>query len=126
VARGGTGTASPSLVAGTNISISGTWPNQTVTGTTGAPTTAQVLAAIAGASAGDVGTYGQCGINNGGAGGTNMTLGSNYAGSSLMWFFNADAPSPSPSNARPSGTWKFMGATNTNYINPNSVMLRVA
>jgi hypothetical protein len=30
VASGGTGTASPSLVAGTNVTISGTWPNQTV------------------------------------------------------------------------------------------------
>ena len=30
VARGGTGTASPSLVAGSGISVSGTWPNQTV------------------------------------------------------------------------------------------------
>jgi hypothetical protein len=30
VARGGTGTASPSLVAGSGIAISGTWPNQTV------------------------------------------------------------------------------------------------
>lgn len=30
VANGGTGTASPSLVAGTNISITGTWPNQTI------------------------------------------------------------------------------------------------
>lgn len=31
VANGGTGTATPSLVAGTNISITGTWPNQTIT-----------------------------------------------------------------------------------------------
>jgi hypothetical protein len=31
VASGGTGTATPSLVAGTNITITGTWPNQTVT-----------------------------------------------------------------------------------------------
>lgn len=30
VASGGTGTATPSLVAGTNVTISGTWPNQTV------------------------------------------------------------------------------------------------
>lgn len=30
VARGGTATASPGLVAGTNVSISGTWPNQTI------------------------------------------------------------------------------------------------
>ena len=31
VASGGTGTATPSLVAGSNITITGTWPNQTVT-----------------------------------------------------------------------------------------------
>lgn len=30
VAQGGTGTSSPSLVAGTNVSISGSWPNQTI------------------------------------------------------------------------------------------------
>jgi hypothetical protein len=30
VAKGGTGTSTPSLVAGTNITISGSWPNQTV------------------------------------------------------------------------------------------------
>jgi hypothetical protein len=30
VANGGTGTATPSLVAGTNVSITGTWPNQTI------------------------------------------------------------------------------------------------
>jgi hypothetical protein len=34
VANGGTGTASPSLVAGTNVTISGTWPNQTVNSST--------------------------------------------------------------------------------------------
>jgi hypothetical protein len=30
VANGGTGTATPALVAGTNVTITGTWPNQTV------------------------------------------------------------------------------------------------
>ena len=30
VAKGGTGTSSPSLVAGTNVTISGSWPNQTI------------------------------------------------------------------------------------------------
>lgn len=30
VANGGTGTASPGLIQGTNISITGTWPNQTI------------------------------------------------------------------------------------------------
>jgi hypothetical protein len=33
VASGGTGTATPSLVAGTNVTVSGTWPNQTVNST---------------------------------------------------------------------------------------------
>jgi hypothetical protein len=34
VANGGTATASPSLVAGTNVTITGTWPNQTVNAST--------------------------------------------------------------------------------------------
>lgn len=33
VANGGSGTATPSLVAGTNVTISGSWPNQTVNST---------------------------------------------------------------------------------------------
>lgn len=33
VAQGGTGTATPALVAGTNVSITGTWPNQTINST---------------------------------------------------------------------------------------------
>jgi hypothetical protein len=33
VANGGTGTATPGLVAGTNVSITGTWPNQTINAT---------------------------------------------------------------------------------------------
>ena len=39
VANGGTGTASPSLVAGTNVTISGTWPNQTINATGGGTVT---------------------------------------------------------------------------------------
>jgi hypothetical protein len=35
VAQGGTGTASPALVAGTNVTITGTWPNQTINATGG-------------------------------------------------------------------------------------------
>ena len=35
VANGGTGTASPGLVAGSNVTISGTWPNQTINATGG-------------------------------------------------------------------------------------------
>ena len=35
VANGGTGTSTPSLVAGSNISVTGTWPNQTIASTGG-------------------------------------------------------------------------------------------
>jgi hypothetical protein len=35
VANGGTGTASPSIVAGTNVTVTGTWPNQTINSTSG-------------------------------------------------------------------------------------------
>lgn len=35
VANGGTGTTTPSLVAGTNVTISGSWPNQTINSTPG-------------------------------------------------------------------------------------------
>lgn len=31
IANGGTGTASPALVSGTDVTVSGTWPNQTIT-----------------------------------------------------------------------------------------------
>jgi len=35
VASGGTGTSTPSIVAGTNVTVSGTWPNQTINATGG-------------------------------------------------------------------------------------------
>lgn len=35
VANGGTGTATPGLVAGTNVTITGSWPNQTINSTGG-------------------------------------------------------------------------------------------
>jgi hypothetical protein len=40
VTSGGTGTTTPSIVAGTNVTVSGTWPNQTISssGTGGAGT----------------------------------------------------------------------------------------
>lgn len=39
LAQGGSGTATPSLVAGTNVTITGTWPNQTVNSTAGGAAT---------------------------------------------------------------------------------------
>ncbi len=35
VANGGTGTSTPALIAGTNVSITGSWPNQTITASGG-------------------------------------------------------------------------------------------
>jgi hypothetical protein len=48
VANGGTGTATPGLVAGTNVTITGTWPNQTINasgGGSGTVTTVSVVSA---------------------------------------------------------------------------------
>ena len=35
VANGGTGTTTPAIVAGTNVTVSGTWPNQTINSSSG-------------------------------------------------------------------------------------------
>ena len=43
VASGGTGTATPGIVAGTNVTVSGTWPNQTVAASAANATTANAL-----------------------------------------------------------------------------------
>jgi hypothetical protein len=40
VANGGTGTATPSLVQGSNVTITGTWPNQTIASTASGGVTA--------------------------------------------------------------------------------------
>lgn len=49
VANGGTGTATPALVAGSNVTITGTWPNQTIAasggGGVGTVTTVSVVSA---------------------------------------------------------------------------------
>jgi hypothetical protein len=42
VLNGGTGTATPSLVAGTNVTITGTWPNQTIDAITSSGTVTSV------------------------------------------------------------------------------------
>lgn len=46
VANGGTGTASPGIVAGTNITVTGTWPNQTVNSSGGGGSVANPTATI--------------------------------------------------------------------------------
>ena len=47
VANGGTGTTTPSLVAGTNVTVTGTWPNQTVNASaSGSGTVTSVAATV--------------------------------------------------------------------------------
>jgi len=46
VANGGTGTASPAIVAGTNITVSGTWPNQTINASGSSGTVTSVAATV--------------------------------------------------------------------------------
>jgi hypothetical protein len=56
VANGGTGTTTPALVAGTNVTITGTWPNQTIaaSGGGGSGTVTSVSVASANGFAGSV------------------------------------------------------------------------
>lgn len=94
----------------------GSW--QTAGGT---PTTAQVLTATAGASAGDVGTYGlmyQTNINR-------YTQGNTIAGSSLR--FCDVSGSNSAGGSAASGTWRCMGTTDPFYTgNYTTLWLRIS
>jgi len=45
VANGGTGTTTPSIVAGSNVTVTGTWPNQTIASTAGGSGTVTSVAA---------------------------------------------------------------------------------
>jgi hypothetical protein len=46
IGSGGTGTATPNIVAGTNITVTGTWPNQTVTASGGSGSVTSVAATV--------------------------------------------------------------------------------
>lgn len=46
VANGGTGTSTPALVAGTNVTITGTWPNQTINASSSGGTVTSVAATV--------------------------------------------------------------------------------
>jgi hypothetical protein len=79
VANGGTGTGTPALVAGSNVTITGTWPNQTIaaaapgTGTVTAVTASAPLASSGGATP-DISFTGTLATANGGTGNANGTV----------------------------------------------------
>jgi hypothetical protein len=87
VANGGNGTATPALVAGTNVTISGSWPNQTINSSGGGGGVTSFSAGTTGltpatASTGVVTLAGTLAVANGGTGtttpalvaGTNVTI----------------------------------------------------
>jgi hypothetical protein len=108
VARLGSGTPG----TGNFLRGDGSW--QTVP--TGAPTTAQVLSATAGAALGAVGTYAWLveASNNT----TNVTAGSTFSGSSFRFYgfcndgFFGQGVQALPLGGTPAGTWRAMGTAN--------------
>src|SRR5215471_12631384 len=80
VANGGTGTATPSLVAGANVTITGTWPNQTIaaTGGGGGSGTVTSITAAAPLTGGTITTTGSIGLA------TQMSLTSDASGVKLV------------------------------------------
>jgi len=64
VANGGTGTTTPSLVAGTNITISGTWPNQTINSTAIGGGTVTLVSTGTGLTGGPITTTGTISLAN--------------------------------------------------------------
>lgn len=116
VARGGTGTASPSLVGGTNITISGTWPNQTVTAAGGGVTSLNgQTGAITDNTYNAISSYAQ----TYGAEGASTTVGNTVSGSGLRKINTAG----SFANAGLTGTWRFMGSDE---INGSGIYVRIS
>ena len=82
VAKGGTGTATPALVAGTNVTVTGTWPNQTINASGVTAVTGSGNIASSGGTTPNITFTGQLPVANGGTGtatpsivaGTNVTV----------------------------------------------------
>ena len=64
VSNGGTGTTTPSLVAGTNVTVTGTWPNQTINSTASGSGTVTSVATGTGLTGGPVTTTGTISLAN--------------------------------------------------------------
>lgn len=64
VANGGSGTSTPGLVAGTNVSITGTWPNQTINSTASGSGSVTSVATGTGLTGGPITTTGTISLAN--------------------------------------------------------------
>jgi hypothetical protein len=96
VANGGTGTATPSLVAGTNVTISGTWPNQTVTASaTGATAFSALTSSTNTTAAMVVGTGASIGVSGSG---TNTATALSTAGTTITVLHGNAAGNPTYSS----------------------------
>jgi hypothetical protein len=84
----------------------------------GAPTTAQILNATAGASAGAVGTYADLKFNSVVA----AMFGTTAAGSNLRY----SSGNGGSTQGTPAGTWRLMGSIDSYFGSPASVWLRIS
>jgi hypothetical protein len=104
VANGGTGTATPSLVAGTNVTITGTFPNQTINSSGGGGGGTEIGAQIGGGIV--VAVFNQSGVNKAlVASLTNLGIG-------LPW----TVPAQQTTAVGATGQSLFDGLSNTNAI----------
>jgi len=87
VANGGTGTATPSLVAGTNITVTGTFPNQTITASGAAGAVTQIVAGT-NVTLSPAGGTGIVTINASGGGGGGTEIGAQIGGGIVVAVFN--------------------------------------
>ena len=132
IANGGTGTATPSLVAGTNVSISGTWPNQTINATgggggSGTVTSVDVSGGTTGltftggpvTTSGTITAGGTLAVANGGTGtatpslvpGTNVTITGSWPNQTI----NASGGGGSSINVQQAGSTVVTGLTTLNF-----------
>ena len=87
LANGGTGTATPSLVGGTNITITGSFPNQTITASAAAGAVTQIVAGT-NVTISPAGGTGVVTINASGGGGGGTQIGDLIGGGVVVAVFN--------------------------------------
>jgi hypothetical protein len=88
VANGGTGTATPSLVAGTNVTITGTFPNQTINSSGGGGGGVTQIVAGTNVTISPAGGTGVVTINSSGGGGGGTEIGALIGGGVVAAVFN--------------------------------------